>query len=144
MAIQQLSVFLENSAGHASRLATVLEQAGVSIRGLSLADTGSFGIARVVVDNPQRARQALDDAGFVVNLNEMLCVELPDRPGELARILTMLAGAGVNIEYAYSLVSTYVAFKVADINVATAQLDKQPLRLVEQDEIATYGTIPAV
>ena len=71
----------------------------------------------------------------------MLCVELIDRPGELARILSIFASVGVNIEYAYSLVSTYVALKVANSETAAAQLALQPLRLVSQAEIAALGAL---
>jgi hypothetical protein len=134
--IKQLSVFLENDTGHAGRVTAVLEKAGASIRGFSLADTGQFGIARIVVDKPEVARLALEEDGFIAQTSEVLCVELVDRPGELARVLSLFASAGVNIDYAYSLVSTYVVLKVANNETAAAQLAAQPLRLVEQAEIA--------
>jgi len=136
MSIKQISVFLENQAGHVGRVTHVLERNGISIRGFQLADTADYGIARLVVDLPEAAEAALSGAGFLVRSSELLCIELPDTPGALGTVLTSVGAADINIEYAYSLVSTYVAFKVADIAVAEQQLVGQPIRLVSQEEIA--------
>ena len=60
----------------------------------------------------------LHDAGFAVKENDVICVELPDQPGGLAGVLKVVSGAGVNIEYVYSLIGTYVVINVADIDRA--------------------------
>jgi hypothetical protein len=133
--ITQISVFLENQPGHVSRLTDILEKAGVSVRGFSLADTNDFGIARFVVDRPQAALEALEAAGALIATTELLCIELPDEPGALGRVFSAVADAGSNVEYAYSLVSTYVALKVSDIQQAQELLAKQPIRLVGQDDL---------
>ena len=136
MGISQISVFIENRTGRISRLTNILEKADVSIRGFSLADTTDFGIARFVVDKPDQAQTALSAAGFLVKSAELLCIELPDRPGALDHVFSVVAEAGIDVEYAYSLVSTYVALKVSDIRYAEDILSKQPVRLVEQSELA--------
>ncbi|MDR1713557.1 MAG: hypothetical protein LBR39_05335 [Coriobacteriales bacterium] len=135
MSINQLSVFVENQAGRIGRITQTLEAADVSIRGFSLADTADYGIARLVVDKPAAGEAALKAAGFLVRSGELLCVELPDKPGALDHVFTSFAEANINIEYAYSLVSTYVAIKVADIPAAEQQLANQAVRLVNQDEL---------
>ena len=75
-------------------------------------------------------------AGFAVKAQDVLCVELPDHPGGLAGVLKVVSGAGVNIEYVYSLIGTYVVINVADIDRSTLLLHNQPVRLVTQEEIA--------
>jgi hypothetical protein len=134
--VQQLSVFIENKTGRVSEVSEVLGNGGVNIRGFSVSDTAEFGIVRLVVDNPHRGRDLLADAGFTVKLHEVLCLRLPDRPGELARVLKLVSDAGVNIEYVYSLISTYVVINVADIDGAVALLSDSPVELVSQEEIA--------
>ncbi|MDR2197631.1 MAG: ACT domain-containing protein [Coriobacteriales bacterium] len=136
MAIKQLSVFVENRAGRLARVTAILEEAGISIRGFSLADTVDFGIARLVVDRPSAAAEALMQANLLVRATDLLCIELPDTPGALDVVFTAVGEADINVEYAYSLVSTYVVLKVADIEAAEELLASKPLRLASQDDLA--------
>ena len=136
MNVQQLSVFIENKAGRVSEVTDALGEAGVNIRGFSVSDTADYGIVRLVVDDPEKGRQTLHDAGFTVKESDVLCVELPDVPGGLAGVLKIVADAGVNIEYVYSLVSTYVVMNVADIDRAATLLKDRPIKLVTQEDIA--------
>lgn len=136
MNVRQLSVFVENKAGRVSEVSEVLGVAGVNIRGFSVSDTADYGIVRLVVDDPARAHEVLHAAGFAVKENDVLCVELPDEPGGLAGVLKTVAGAGVNVEYVYSLIGTYVVLNVADTERAVALLGNTSVRLVSQEEIA--------
>ena len=136
MNVKQLSVFIENKAGRVSEVTDVLGAAGVNIRGFSVSDTADYGIVRLVVNDPDRGRDVLHDAGFAVKVNDVLCVELPDHPGGLAGVLKVVSGAGVNIEYVYSLIGTYVVINVADIERAIGLLKGKPVTLVTQEEIA--------
>jgi hypothetical protein len=136
MNVKQLSVFIENKAGRVSEVTDVLGKADVNIRGFSVSDTAEYGIVRLVVDDPDRGAAALRDAGFTVKENDVLCVELPDHPGGLATVLKVVSGAGVNIEYVYSLIGTYVVINVGDIERSVSLLSDKPVRLVTQGEIA--------
>jgi hypothetical protein len=134
--VQQLSVFIENKAGRVSEVTDQLGRAGVNIRGFSVSDTADYGIVRLVVNEPDRGLEVLREAGFAVKANDVLCVELPDHPGGLAGILKVVSGAGVNIEYVYSLIGTYVVINVADIDRAVGLLRDKPVTLVSQEDIA--------
>lgn len=136
MNVQQLSVFVENKAGRLTEVSDVLGDAGVNIRGFSVSDTAGFGIVRLVVDDPERGRETLLGAGFTVKTSDVLCIDLPDRPRGLAGVLKRVSDAGVNVEYVYSLISTYVVINVADIDQAISLLESQPVVLVSQEEIA--------
>lgn len=136
MNVKQLSVFIENKAGRVSEVTDVLGEAGVNIRGFSVSDTADYGIVRLIVDDPDRGHEVLSAAGFTVKENPVICLDLPDHPGGLAGVLKVVSGSGVNIEYVYSLISTYVVINVADIERAVALLDGKPVRLVTQEEIA--------
>lgn len=134
--VNQLSVFIENKAGRVSEVTAVLGETGVNIRGFSVSDTAEFGILRLVVDDPDRGKSVLKEAGFTVKESDVVCIKLPDEPGSLARVLKVVSDAGVNIEYVYSLVSTYVVVNVSDIDRALQMLSNQPVQLVSQEEIA--------
>jgi hypothetical protein len=134
--VKQLSVFIENKAGRVSEITEVLGQAGVNIRGFSVSDTADYGIVRLIVDSPEAAVQALHEAGFTVKESDVICIHLPDQPGGLAGVLKVISEAGVNIEYVYSLISTFVVVNVADVDRALQLLRDQPVQLVSQEEIA--------
>ena len=134
--VKQLSVFIENKAGRVSEVTDTLGRAGVSIRGFSVSDTADYGIIRLVLDDPDRGREILHDAGFAVKVNEVVCIDLPDVPGGLASVLKIVSDAGVNVEYVYSLISSRVVINVADIDKALALLKDKPVVLVSQEAIA--------
>lgn len=135
-AVKQLSVFIANETGRVSEVTALLGENDINIRGFSVSDTAEYGILRLVVDKPAEALAVLRGAGFTVREDEVICIDLPDKPGGLAGVLKIVADAGVNIEYVYSLISTFVVINVADVGRALRLLADAPVRLVGQDEIA--------
>lgn len=140
VSVTQLSVFIENKSGRVSEVTDTLGKAGVNIRGFSVSDTVDYGILRLIVDAPSIATAALRAEGFTVREDEVICIDLPDVPGGLAGVLKIVASAGVNIEYVYSLIATYVVINVADVERAARLLADKPVRLVGQEEIASVHT----
>ena len=102
MKIHQISLFLENQPGQLIEPCRILCRAGIDIRTLTLADTQLFGILRLIVSDWEAGARALRDAGYVINLTEVVAVEVPDRPGGLEQLLELLQGSRVNIEYMYA------------------------------------------
>lgn len=102
MKLTQLSVFLENKPGQISLPCKALAKADINILTLSLSDTQQFGILRLIVRDWRKAKTALEQAGCVVNLTEVVALEVADRPGGLAELLEMIERGGVNIEYMYA------------------------------------------
>ena len=135
--VRQLSVFIANESGRVSEVTGLLGEHEINIRGFSVSDTAEFGILRLVVDKPADAIGVLRDAGFTVREDEVICIDLPDQPGGLAGVLKVVAEAGVNIEYVYSLVSTFVVINVADVDRALHLLGDRPVKLMSQDDIAS-------
>ena len=102
MKIHQLSMFLENKPGRLSEPCRILADAGINILTLSLADTQQFGILRLIVRDWQRAKEALEKSGAVVNITEVVATEVEDTPGGLAHVLESIEAARINIEYMYA------------------------------------------
>lgn len=102
MKIQQISIFLENKPGRLNAICRALAENQISIVTLSLADTQQFGILRLIIEDWQRAQQVLEEAGYVVNVREVVAVTVPDRPGGMAEVVDVVSAAGVNIAYAYA------------------------------------------
>jgi hypothetical protein len=102
MNIQQLSLFLENKPCQILQPCRLLAGADIDIRTLSVADTKQFGILRLIVSDWKRARQLLEDNGYVVNVTEVVAIEVPDRPGGLSEVVGVFENSAVNIEYMYA------------------------------------------
>ena len=104
MTVRQLSVFLENKPGRLCAATDILAKEGINLSALTLADTSEFGILRLLVDQPDRAREVLMEAGIVVRISEVLAIAMEDAPGGAVGILHLLSQAGLNIEYMYACV----------------------------------------
>ena len=104
MKVEQISIFIENKSGRLAEVTRILGDAGVNIRALSLADTSDFGILRLIVNDRETAKNVLKERGFTVNKTEVVAVEVPDQPGGLSRILQVLDGESINVEYMYAFV----------------------------------------
>lgn len=134
--IKQLSVFIANESGRVSEVTGILGDAGINIRGFSVSDTADYGILRLVVDLPDQAFDLLTEAGFTVRLDDVICIDLPDIPGGLSAVLKVVADAGVNIEYVYSLIATFVVLNVGDADRALRLLSGRPVKLVSQADLS--------
>lgn len=135
MTVSQISVFMQSKPGHLVRTLKIFEEAGVNVRGYAVSDTGDYGIARFIVDRPEAAQSALKAAGLAFTTTEVLCLKLIDKPGELARVMGVLADLGINIAYSYSMISTYIVLYAADIAHVKAALEGQPVDVVSQADI---------
>lgn len=102
MELKQISVFLENRKGRLQKALQILAQAKINIRTLSIADTSEFGILRMIVPDIDEAKKILEDNNFVVKVNDVIAVGVPDEPGGLEKILGILNDADINVEYLYA------------------------------------------
>ena len=143
MKIKQLSIFLENKPGALSAPCRLLARANINIQTCSLADTREFGILRLVVEDPDKARRLLQRNGFAVKVTDVIALEVADEPGGLAAILDALEGTGINIEYAYSFSGrtkrgyALLLFRFSDPNAALRVLKERNINTVGSKELGT-------
>ena len=136
MKLIQLSIFLENRSGRLAKIMNTLGEANVNIRAMSLADTSDFGILRLIVNDIDKAKQALKNQGFTVRLSEVIALEVTDKPGELGKILSLIEKASLNVEYMYSFVQksmeyAILIFRFDDLDKAIEALINQDIKIVE-------------
>lgn len=136
MSIYQVSVFTQSQPGHLLRILNILAEEELNVRGFSCSDSGDFGIARFVLDEPQKALDILQAKGFAAAMTEILVFELHDTPGELQSVVSLLANDGLNIVYSYSLISTCVAIRVKEVDRAKKLLQDNGVALVTQEMLA--------
>src|SRR5438309_1114060 len=99
--VTQLAVFLSNRPGALARVCEELAGAKINIHALSISDTADHSVVRMVVSNPTKALMLLGERGVLALETEVLMIETENHPGVLGQIADRLAGAEVNIEYAY-------------------------------------------
>ena len=126
MAIKQLSIFVENKSGALADITDILADNSIDLRALSIAETQDFGILRLIVNDTEKAAQALRDKNCVVNITEICAVAVPDAPGGLAGVLRVLADANIVVEYTYAFISNskkdaYVVLRINEHDMAAAE-----------------------
>ncbi len=100
----QVAVFVENKPGKLGKVTGLLAARGINLRAITIADNGGFGVMKILVDDPQSALAALVEAGVAAALKEVVAIALPDRPGALHKISSVLTRHRINIEDAYGFV----------------------------------------
>lgn len=99
---QQLALFLDNRPGTLARTCQALAKAGVNITAISISDTVDHAVVRFIVSDVAKATAALEQLHVPVQQRDVVVLDVPNRPGELARVAERLTEAGINIEYAYA------------------------------------------
>ena len=140
MKLIQISVFLENRKGRLAEVCSLLSDAGVSIRALNVADTEAFGVLRIVVDKPEEAIDLFHANNITASKTEVVAVEVPDTPGGLSQVLTVLSGHDVNIEYMYGFVEKSVdkallVFRFDDVEQAIKVLADAGVNVLKDKDI---------
>lgn len=142
MDVKQITIFLENKPGRLTDALRALAEHDVNIRALSLAETTSFGVLRLIVNDPAKAVEVLKAAEFAVSETEVLAVGVTDEPGGLVSILDMLAAQEINIEYTYAFVEkcrneAVVVLRVAQLAAARKILEDNGITLLTPEEVYT-------
>jgi len=143
MKIAQISIFLENRKGRLADVVDVLGSNGINIRALTVAETETFGVLRIVVDKPTEAVGILKANSFVANLTEVVAVEVEDNPGGLTSLLRLLCDSDLNVEYMYGFVEKFaqkalMVFRFEDPEKAVKILVASGVKVVGENDIESF------
>ena len=122
------------------RVTSALTEAHINIRAISTFDTPEFGIMRLVVDEPDQAKESLTSKGFVTRIGDVIGVELEDKKGNLNQMLKILADGEINVNYIYSFViregkAPVMIFHTDDFEKAERVLRDADVKLIEETEL---------
>ena len=135
MFLKQLTVFLENREGRLDSVTDLLAKNDINIACLALADTSEYGVLRLVVSDPDKAKAILKEEGYSSRLTEVLGVRLAQVPGSVNKLTRVLAAENINIEYMYTLSSSKefgsMILKVSDIEKAYEAVKNAGMELVD-------------
>ena len=140
MKLKQISIFLENRKGRLWKALNILSNAEINIRALSIADTSEFGILRMIIPEPELAQKILEEANFVVKVNDVIAVSVSDEPGGLESILAALNKSDINVEYLYAFVekkgeNAIVVIRTEDIDAGIDALENSGITVLSSKEV---------
>ena len=100
----QLTIYCRNRPGTLAHIAKVMGDAGVNIEGFLLSTSGSKGQVKAIVDDLEKAKEALEEAALSYSEQLVLHVRLSNTPGALGRFAEKLAARKINIVSGYQTV----------------------------------------
>lgn len=140
MAVNQISVFLENRNGQLAEITGLLAENKINLRAISIAETADYGVLRLIADDCEKATSVLLANGNIINMNPVTVVAVPDEPAGLSELLKLLSAGDISIEYMYSLFThqndkAYMVFRVTDYDNFIELLSKHGLTPVSSAEL---------
>ena len=140
MSVHQISVFLENRAGQLAEVTKLLAENGIDMRAISIAETKDYGVLRLIVDDTDKATEALLASGCILSKTPVTVVCVPDQSGGLAPVLAVLAEGNLDVEYMYSLFThkegkAYMVFRISDEEKFAALLAAHGIQTADKDEL---------
>ena len=138
--MRQFNVFLENRLGALLNVVRHFETTDVRIVSLTVVDSADCAIIRMVLSDPERAREIFERAGLPVTESDLLVVQLPEGSQPLLQICKALLGAEISIHYAYPLLvgshgRAALALHVEDHETASATLEKMGFSLLTEKDL---------
>jgi hypothetical protein len=138
--VKQFSVFAENRIGRLHDLTALLKKGNVHVMAITVLDTSDSAIVRVIVDDPDKARELMINNDFPYTELNVLAVEIQNE-SDFKGVLGALLEAEINIHYIYSFIKrpegrAAFAINVEDADVAAQALDQQGFKVLTQADIS--------
>ena len=134
MTIPQISVFLENKAGQLADITGILSD---------IAETADYGVLRLIVDDAAKASSILLEQGFILTMTPVVGVAVPDTPGGLSNVLSVISRAEIDVEYMYSVFGqkdgqACMIFRVADTEGLAGVLEKNGIGMISGEDLGLH------
>ena len=138
MIVHQLSVFLENKSGRLTEVLETLGSENIRVTALSVADTSEFGILRMIVSDPARAKELLKNRQFTVNITEVISIMVPNEAKYYAMVLRILSDQDISIEYTYAFSvgeKSVIILRCSDTETAIKALKDHEMELIKASDL---------
>lgn len=98
---KQLLAITENRVGMLAEVSSAVSEANVNILAISAYVIEAKAYFRVITDNNQKAKEALEAKGYQLSEQEVVMMELPNRVGVLKEAADKIKAAGIDLQYIY-------------------------------------------
>jgi hypothetical protein len=138
--VKQFSVFAENRVGRLYDLSSLFRKHNVHIMALATLDTTDSTIIRLIVDDPDLARELMINTDFAYSECDVMAVEITDE-ADLKAVLAALFEAEINIHYIYSFIKRpegkgALALNIEDADIASHSLGSRGFKVLSQRDIS--------
>lgn len=140
MKIPQISIFVSNRPGRIHAVCQSLADADINLLSLTLADSGEFGLIRIIVSYPEKAVEVLGKSGIVAIVTDVVACEVSALKGGLAKLLSTPAGS-LQIDYMYAYPTCHqkdkaiMILRFTDPDEAIALLEEAGVKLLSKKDI---------
>ena len=140
MAINQITVFLENKAGALLDVTKLLSSNKVDLRAINIAETADYGLLRLITADNKKAEEVLKAENLIFTETPVLAVAIDDKAGALTDLLEVFAKNEINVHYMYSIfgnqdVKAYMIMQLSDIEKATKVLGDNNIVIAEPKDL---------
>jgi len=140
MAINQITVFLENRAGSLIGVTDILSKSKVDLRAINIAETADYGLLRIIAADSDLAQKVLKEAGLICTKTPVIAVAVPDKPGGLNDMLQILAKENIDLHYMYSIFGhidglAYMILQLEDIEKASKILTENGVGIANAKDL---------
>ena len=141
--ITQISAAIEDSKGKLYEITRALGDAGVNIRALNLVETVDFGTIRLIVSDVATTQRVFKEMHMPIHMDEVVAVELEDRPGSLADFLQIITDAEISIGHMYAIVGSVsgkaiMVFRFKDNDKAIEVLQEKGVNMLTSKDLRIY------
>lgn len=138
--VKQFSVFVQNRVGRLYDLSALLASHNVHVMAMNTIDTTDSAIVRLVVDDPDRAREMMVNNDFAFSECEVLAVEFDDE-SQLKTVLGALLAVEVNLHYVYPFLvrpagKSALVLSIEDADLAAQSLNTRGFKVLSQRDIS--------
>lgn len=140
MAINQITIFLENKAGALLDVTKLLSENKVDLRAINIAETADYGLLRLITADNKQAEKVLKKENLIFTETPVLAVAIDDKTGALTDLLAIFAKNDINVHYMYSIFGSqdgkaYMIMQISDIEKATSILAENSILTAEPKDL---------
>jgi len=141
--LRQFGIFMENRVGTLHELLRHIERHDLRVIALTIVDSVDFSIARLVLNNYERALEHFRLSDFKFFETDLIGVELTNDPQPYVKICMALLQAELNIHYTYPLLYRgkgrgAIALHVDDIEMGIKTLTDKGHRIITENDLLEY------
>ena len=129
---KQLSVYLENRVGALDQICRIIKDKSINIIGICAIDTVEEAVLRIVAEDSDAAKVALEAHDFKVIDTDVFVIDLENTPGTTGTVATILHDANINIDYIYA--SAHPGENRALLILRTHQVDETEKALTKNNQ----------
>jgi hypothetical protein len=134
--VKEIGLVSENGSDQLSLVSDLFDADGIHMIGFYVHAEEKKGGLRIVADDPEKAVNILNTAGYAPQVTEVIACELPHHPGGLTAILKPLKSANIDVDYIYPCLGT----DETTILIMGIGAIKDALKVLEENWIRVLGS----